>query len=281
MDIPLVSVITATKNEEKVLGNLLETLKNQTYANLEIIVVDNNSTDRTKEIAARYTKKIFNKGPERSTQRNFGARKAKGKYLLFLDADMELTPRVVGDCIREMDDMDVGAVIVPEVSVGEGFWAKCKALEKKCYIGDETIEAARFFKREVFFKVKGYDKNLIAAEDWDLSQRVKKTGFSFARINSLIRHHEGRLSLIGTVRKKYTYGKTISRYVEKHKEESKKQLTLMRPAFLRNYKQLLKSPVITIGLMIMKTCEFGAGAAGFAVAKIRKKGKLNPESGGD
>jgi len=39
---------------------------------IEIIVVDNNSTDRTKEIAARYTEKVYNFGPERSAQRNFG-----------------------------------------------------------------------------------------------------------------------------------------------------------------------------------------------------------------
>lgn len=281
MDIPLVSVITATKNEERVLGNLLETLKKQTYANLEIIVVDNNSTDRTKEIAVRHTKKIFNKGPERSTQRNFGAKQAKGKYLLFLDADMELTPRVVGDCIREMDDKDVGMVIIPEISVGEGFWAKCKALEKRCYIGDETIEAARFFKREVFFKVEGYDENLIAAEDWDLSQRIKKAGFAIGRISALIKHQEGRLGLAKTVKKKFGYGVTIGRYIKKHKKESRKQLILIRPAFLRNYKRLLKNPFTSLGLFIMKLCEFGAGAAGFAVAKIRKKGKLNPESGGN
>jgi len=240
--------------------------------NTEIIIVDNNSIDRTKEIAGRYTKQVYNKGPERSSQRNFGAQNTNAEYLFFIDSDMELNSKVIRECVNEIKkDEQIKGVIIPETSVGEGFWTRCKALERSCYLGDETIEAARFFKREVFFKVKGYDENLIAAEDWDLAQRVKKAGFSFSRINSLIKHHEGRLSLIGTLRKKYTYGKTINRYIEKHRKESKKQFVLIRPAFLRNYKQLLKNPIIMIGLMIMKICEFGAGAVGMILNKSLPK----------
>lgn len=267
---PLVSVIVPTKNSSFTIGKCLASIQKQTYPNSEIIIVDNYSQDETKEIARKYGG-VFLKGPERSAQRNFGAKKAKGDYFFFVDSDMELTPRVITECLEEMNDKGLGAVIVPEVSMGEGFWAKCKALEKRCYIGDETIEAARFFKREVFFRVKGYDENLIAAEDWDLSQRMKKAGFAIGRISALIRHQEGRLGLVKTVKKKFGYGVTIGRYIAKHKEESKKQLILMRPAFLRNYKQLLKSPFTSLGLFVMKFCEFGAGAAGFAVAKIRKK----------
>jgi glycosyltransferase involved in cell wall biosynthesis len=80
---PLVSIIITTKNEEKNIGNCLESiLRNielKDYRNIEIIVVDNNSTDQTKEIARKYTKKVYKFGPERSAQRNLGAKKARGK----------------------------------------------------------------------------------------------------------------------------------------------------------------------------------------------------------
>ena len=264
---PLVSVIVPTKNSIKTVEICFQSIKNQTYPRIEIIVVDNYSEDGTKEIARKYTEKIYDKGPERCTQRNFGAKQSKGEYLFFIDSDMELTLGVIKECVTTVLEKSSDVLVIPEISIGEGFWARCKALERSCYIGDETMEAARFFKREIFFKVKGYDENLIAAEDWDLSQRVKKAGFSFARINSLIKHHEGRRSLIGTIRKKYTYGKTINRYIEKHREESKRQFILVRPAFLRNYKRLLKSPITTIGLIIMKICEFGAGAWGMIFNK--------------
>ena len=64
----MISIIITTKNEEKNIKNILESLKQQTYKSVEIIVVDNNSTDKTKEIARQYTSLIYNKGPERSSQ---------------------------------------------------------------------------------------------------------------------------------------------------------------------------------------------------------------------
>ena len=265
----LVSVIVPTKNSSHTIDECLQSIKDQTYSNIEIMVIDNYSRDKTKEIAGKYGRVLL-KGPERSAQRNFGARRARGEYVFFVDSDMELTPRVVEECLGEIRLHAPGAVIVPEISVGVGFWARCKALEKRCYIGDDTIEAARFFKKEVFWKVGEYDEDLIAAEDWDLSQRIKKAGFAIGRISALVKHQEGRLGLTKTVKKKFGYGVTIGRYIKKHKKESKRQLILIRPAFLRNYTRLLKNPITTVGLIVMKTCEFIAGTAGFAVGKIKK-----------
>ncbi len=140
-----VSVIVPTKNSEATLDRCLSSIKNQTYKSIEIIVVDNNSVDKSKAIAGKYTKKVYNKGPERSSQRNFGSQEAQGDYLVFIDSDMELMPNVIEECVEVAQSMSVEAVVIPEISVGETFWAKCKALEKRCYMEDETIEAARFF----------------------------------------------------------------------------------------------------------------------------------------
>ncbi len=84
-DLPLVSVIVTTKNEERNIENCLKSIRNQTYKNIEIIVVDNNSDDRTKEIAKKYTAQVFNHGPERSAQRNLGAERAESKYKEFAE----------------------------------------------------------------------------------------------------------------------------------------------------------------------------------------------------
>ena len=64
MDNPLVSVIVPTKNSSKTLEACLRSIKEQSYKNIEIIVVDNNSIDDTKESAKKYTDKVFNFGPE-------------------------------------------------------------------------------------------------------------------------------------------------------------------------------------------------------------------------
>jgi glycosyltransferase involved in cell wall biosynthesis len=80
---PMVSVVVPTCNSAKTLDICLKSVKEQTYPNIEIILVDNSSIDNTREIAEKYGK-VFIKGPERSAQRNFGARQSNGEYLFFL-----------------------------------------------------------------------------------------------------------------------------------------------------------------------------------------------------
>jgi glycosyltransferase involved in cell wall biosynthesis len=58
---PLVSVIIPTFNSSRTIEKTLKSIKNQSYNNIEIIVIDNNSTDNTKEISLKYTENVFNK----------------------------------------------------------------------------------------------------------------------------------------------------------------------------------------------------------------------------
>ena len=63
---PLVSVIIPSKNSSKTLSICLDSIKNQDYENIEIIVVDNHSIDNTLEIAKRYTNTVYTFSPERA-----------------------------------------------------------------------------------------------------------------------------------------------------------------------------------------------------------------------
>lgn len=99
----LISIIITTKNEARNIENCIKSILGQSYKDLEIIVVDNNSTDRTKEIAKKYTDKVYDKGPERSAQRNFGVAQSGGEYFLYLDADMILSPDVVKECVERLE----------------------------------------------------------------------------------------------------------------------------------------------------------------------------------
>jgi GT2 family glycosyltransferase len=169
---------------------------------------------------------------------------------------------VVEDCVKVTVCNHVNVVVVPEVSFGEGFWTKCKALERSCYVGDGTIEVARFFGQDVFFNVGRFDEEIAGQEDWDLHVRICKAGFKIGRINSFIRYHEGRLSLRKTMMKKRNYGKTLKVYRRKHPKEASVQLRLIRPAFIRNWRKLAKDPAHALGMLFMKVCEFGAGCIG-------------------
>lgn len=252
----MVSVIVPTFNSVRFLKECLRSARQQTYGSIEVVIVDRYSTDGTREIAESYGARIIQARAERSEARNIGAEKATGRLIFFMDSDMELDLSVVDKCVKEIGE-GFDAVIVPEISAGEGFWAKCKALEKACYIGDDTIEAARFFKRSTFDFVNGYDPELLFGEDKDLDIRIRKAGFKVGRVKAALQHHEGMISLRETMLKKHHYGKTLSRYRKKHSGEAKQQLNLIRPAFIRNWRKLAKDPAHALGIFLMKSCEFG------------------------
>lgn len=272
----MVSIIITTKNEERHIGSCLKSLKNQTYKNTEIILVDNNSVDRTKEIARSFEANIYNQGPERSAQRNYGASKAKGKYLLFLDADMMLTSTVIRDCVNAINEKKPTnsgfyALVIPERSIGIGFWASCKALERSFYEGVDWMEAARFYRKEVFRALSGYDETIDAFEDYDLPQRLKAQhkGNVIGRIDSYIIHDEGNLTLSKTLKKKYYYGKWMRKYLAKieNRTVGMKQRNLLARygLFFNNMEKILRAPIVFIGMLFMKSFEFLFSGLGYIV----------------
>lgn len=263
-----VSVIIPTKNEEKNIAHCLNSIKKQAVKDIEMIVVDNQSTDRTVKIAKKLSVKVFQAGPERSAQRNFGAKKAVGKYLLFLDADMELGKEVVAQCLN-LAEKGAQAVIISEKVVPQGFWGRCRALEKSCYLGDELMEAARFYEKALFIKLGGYDKKLIASEDWDLHQQARKTGARIGRTKSFVLHREKETNPFKAARKKYYYGQNLAHYLKKHPKLAFSQYQPIRPAFLRNLRKLLGQPVLALGLIILKLSEYAGGGLGLIRGKIK------------
>lgn len=225
----------------------------------------------------KYGAKVVSLRGIRSQARNAGSNLARGAFIFSVDSDMELTKGVVADCVAKCRE-GFDAVIIPEVSVGLGFWARCKALEKSCYAGDELLEASRFFKREAFEKVKGYDSDLEMGEDWDLNQRIRKAGYKIGRINLSIRHYNGRFSLLETMKKNYRYGKSLERYKKKNPNEAKQQLRLIRPAFVINRGKIAKDPIGAIGLVTLRICEFGAGGIGYVQSKFPGPNKSHAQA---
>jgi glycosyltransferase involved in cell wall biosynthesis len=175
---PLVSVVVTTKNEERHIGNCLESVARQTYSSegIEMIVVDNSSTDRTKKIARRYTDKIFDKGPERSAQRNFGMiEKSRGKYVLFLDADMILSPTVIEKSVAKLEGGGFIALYIPEVVLGSSFWSRVRRFERSFYDGT-VVDCVRIIRKDTFRKVGGFDLRMTGQEDWDLDKKIRSIG---------------------------------------------------------------------------------------------------------
>lgn len=270
----LVSVVITTKNEEEVLETLLKSIKNQTYSNIETILVDNYSTDDTLKIAKSYDLAIYQFGPERSAQRNFGAKKAAGDFLFFLDADMELTDKVVEDCIEKIYQEKAEGVVVPERSVWTNFWGEVKAFERSFYSekGDPVTDAARFFSKKIFNKAGGYDESITGPEDWDLPDRIREAGFKIARSIEVIYHHEQEIFLMNLFKKKFYYGLNAHKYLSKHHISaiSPKTIYFLRPLFYKNWIKLVRHPVLSTAMVCMLFVELIGGGLGYVVGRISR-----------
>jgi len=276
---PRVSIVIPAYNAEQIIQKNLKALASQTYPKnkIEIILVNDHSLDKTQEVAKKISSvlklnlKVINlkKHAERGVARNIGSKNAKGDYLFFLDADMKLSKKVIEDSVKTiLLDPKTKAIIIPEQSFGEGFWTACRALEKKCYIGNDQIEAARFIESKSFWKIGGWDPTMISGEDWDLTRRLREK-YQIARIDSLIYHYEGRLTLWNTAKKKYYYGTTLLPYWKKNLVNSSFIFSMvLRPAYFSKWKLLLSDPIHALGMVILKTVEFSAGSLGILRSKL-------------
>ncbi len=192
---------------------------------------------------------------------------------------MELTPGTVAACIATARESGATAIVVPERTVGSDFVAQCRALERRCYEGDPTIEAARFFVREAFTRHGGYDETLTGPEDWDLPARMKMSGEILGRAsNALVKHDEGDLRLGDHLRKKYYYGKSFGAYVRRHSDLARAHLTPLRPVLVRNWRRLAAEPVLGIGVVVLKAAEFAAGGLGLASSALHRACRYHPRA---
>lgn len=256
IDLPLVSVIVPTFNSSSTLEACLRAIKLQTYPYIEIIIVDNYSKDGTVSISKKFTSSTFQTKKLRSAARNYGAKKASGSYLIFVDADMQLSPAVIQECVEKSIESRADAIMIPEMRVGTGFWAKCRALERLTYIGDPLIESARFIRKDLFADIGGFDEQLEAGEDYDLHSRIECRRSKITSINAFIKHHEGNLTIARLIMKRYYYGKTLMRYVKKHPQRSMMQFAPVRLDYIKKWRLLASDPLHASGLFFLKMLEY-------------------------
>lgn len=215
------SVVITTRNEADNIANCIRAFDG-VRDRVEIIVVDNASTDATKRIAADLGAVVLEKGPERSAQRNLGWRTAKADWVVVLDADMILPAETIGEILRVCDpsrggDDETRAYWIPEVRTGEGLRTKARNFERSFYDGT-YIDALRLFHRSVLEATGGYDENLIAGgEDWELDLRILETGAKCAVLGRHLIHNEKKLSLKRLLEKKAYYTKSMAAYQAKWK----------------------------------------------------------------
>ena len=220
---PLVSVVIPAKNEEKFLPKLLGTLMNQTYDNLEIIVVDDGSTDRTPEIAIEFKKKSrfpiklvkHEKTKGLTVTRNDGVRNSKGEVIVMFDADNEVNPEYVSKALGTFTENTIGVIPVYK-NTKDTFVERCivSILNKK------PLEMPLFWNRKELDKLGYWDESLGFGGDrdmyWRLNEYRKKTGKDILVSNGSILYVHHPHTLKELFRQQQYYGRGLYIFMKKN-----------------------------------------------------------------
>ena len=264
-----VSVVVPTRNSMRTLAACLRSIRAQD-APVELIVVDNASTDGTYELARELADTAVRGGPERSTQRNTGVRLATAGWILWIDADMVLPPATVSAALATATETGADAVAVPEVSVGSGYWTACRALERSCYVDDPSLHNPRLLRRELLLGDAAFDPAMAGPEDTDLRLRLRSAGTRTALCpDVLIVHDEGRLTLRSILAKRVYYGRSLPAFVAKNPGALAGQGAGTLAALVRHRGRLARDPAHTAGLLAMRAAEAVAYAVGYGQGRRR------------
>jgi glycosyltransferase involved in cell wall biosynthesis len=270
--LPLVSIVIPTKNSANTLGITLESINNQTYRNYEIIVVDNYSTDDTIELARQYTKSAYVEAPERTAQVNFGIRKARGKYIYEVGSDFVLEPDLIEEAVLKCELEGYAALTIHNTSDETiSFWAKVRKFERDMYLDDELNVAVRFMRKDIFDKVGYFDESMVAAEDYDLHNRIVAAGYKIGRINAKETHIGEPKTLREIINKHYYYGTTIPAFLAKNPRKGMRQLSPFRPAYLRHWKAFFKHPILALGFLVYQVARYSSAIMGYVAVNAKMR----------
>lgn len=205
-----ISVVIPTFNHGHMIGRAVESVLAQSTSPIEVIIVDDGSTDTTRRGLARYGKAlkyIYQENQGVSAARNTGIDASRGDWIAFLDADDSWHPNK----LQEQEDLlgavpdDVGCIYSRLVVVGESYELLSPSpprsgavgpydLLRRNWIGTSSVVAHRV----VLEQLRGFDSQLRAIEDWDLWLRMAISGVGFAySSNPLVRHYLSAGSLYG------------------------------------------------------------------------------------
>ncbi len=183
---PYFSIIIPTYNEEKYIGRALKSIKEQSFKNYEVIIVDSYSNDNTVDIAKSFgCKVIIDKKKGVGLARHIGALHAKGKFLYFTDADVKLGKNLLLNYYNALKDNNYIAATGPLVPLEKSnilmkFGFKIVSnyfIRLSLFLNKPSLIGSNFVvRRDIYFKAGGFNTKYKTYEDFDLAIRIGRLG---------------------------------------------------------------------------------------------------------
>lgn len=194
---PLVSIIIPCYNKAQYLGETLDSVAAQTYPSIEVLVVDDDSPDNTKEVVDQYMQRMdnlgyihqSNQGP--STARNNGIRASHGKYVMALDADDTFSPTYVEKCVRYLESHPETKLVYTRADMFGQYNQPWDLPEYSHYelLWQNMVNYCAMYRRSDFDFTSGYNSNMVKGlEDWDFWLTFLKPEDQVHRIDEVLFH---------------------------------------------------------------------------------------------
>lgn len=188
-----VSIIIPVFNDGRYLEDAIQSALKQTYKNIEIVIVDDGSTDPftlnfLKEIKRADIRVFFRQNEGVSQARNYGIFKASGEYILPLDADDKLGEFFLVQAVKILDENSDVKTVCGNVRM----FGKRKGLKNipphsmEMLLGQNTMVVTSLFRKSDFLKTKGFNPNMNEGfEDWDFWLSLLETGGEVRKVNTV------------------------------------------------------------------------------------------------
>ncbi|MCX5696481.1 MAG: glycosyltransferase family 2 protein [Candidatus Omnitrophica bacterium] len=273
---PLVSINIATFNSAKTLVKCLDSVKMQDYKNIEVVIMDSFSKDKTIDIARSYGARIVY-APDLARARQAGSDASRGQYIFIVDSDQVLEPNVVGLCVAacEEEGFDGCTLFEKSLIIKNTFVEQVIAYDKEIFHSlhdDDPIKGTaipRFFRTSYFKRVRFEENPPITFEHTIIHQKIVEMGAKIKFVDAFIWHHETS-TIREVARKFFRYGYY---YIPAFKFNRSLAVHHSLPRRTYFHYRALKNPVLFIGLFYVYFVKAISAALGAYVFLLKLNDK--------
>ncbi len=226
-----VSIVINVYNEEENIGDCLGSLKEQSYSDFELIVVDDGSTDSTMDIVEDYREHFELKtystphvGIKKARRK--GVKETTGDIIVVIDADEILEPDFLEEILSSFEDDEVGAVGGVLRSRGDGWVTEAYGTLSEAFYGLRTGEeeadwiqgGCSAYRKKALDEVGGLAREKVSA-DKDISWKMKKGGWKVLLNKDAVAYHRDPQTIGSVMNREYNIGKREFHLISKHTEK--------------------------------------------------------------